>query len=198
MLELVVIGGALALVALRATVVERHRRALAGRTLESYARARGYRFVAASRTGAPSPTVRGEKDEVPFTIDLFRLNGQLRTRVSAPITRGRTPRLSVLQRGSLSRALGAREPGETPLDDAAFDRAYRVTGAEAEDARAVLVQARRPLLLLDERAEVWLASDGSRVTLTLAGIETAPIFLDAARDVVAIAASWHRPDAPYR
>ena len=197
-MELVVVGGALALVALRATVVERNRRTLAGRTLESYARARGYRFVAASRTGAQSPSVHGEKDDVPFTIDLFRLHGQLRTRVSAPVTRGRTPRLSVVQRGGLSRALGAREPGETPLDDPAFDRAYRVTGAEADDARAVLAEARRPLLLLDERADVWLACDGSRVTLTWAGVETAPIFLDAARNAVVIAASWHRPDAPYR
>ncbi|MBX3210246.1 MAG: hypothetical protein KF764_34760 [Labilithrix sp.] len=194
MIELLVLGATLTIAAW-ATGAQAHRRSVASRALDQYARSRGLVFVPPPATprGA-SPRVVGSKEDVPYVVDLVRLGGEMRTRISATAPRGRTPVLSVLQRGVFTLA---KEPAPG-LGDAAFDEAFVVTSGSAHDAEG-LRPATRALLFLDkERRGVWLSSDGLRVALSWRGTESDPLVLDAARDAAVAIATWHLPESPYR
>ncbi len=195
MIELLVLGATLTIAAW-ATGADAHRRGAASRALERYAHARGLRFAPAPRSprGA-SPRAAGEKDGIPHVIDLYRLGGEVRTRVSTNAPRGRAAILSVSQRGAFAWKTGIA----IQLGEPAFDRAYLVVTGAPEDAD-VLRDAARSLLLLDRlgRQGVWLRSDGQKVTLSWRGPESDPLVLDAAREAVVAIGSRHRPDAPYR
>ncbi len=67
-----------------------------------------------------------------------------------------------------------------------------------DEARAWLEASMENLVVLDERNDVWLGSDGATVTLAWSGVEMNPLLLDSARDVVVSLARWHRPEFPYR
>ena len=196
MIELVVLGATLAIAA-GASGAQARRRILAARTLERYARWRAHLYVPAKR-GKESPRVEGSKGDVAFTIDLVKISGHLRTRVCAPVTKGPGARIAVVQRGALGRALHARAADETPVGLPTFDTAYRIHGMAPDEARAWLEESMAHLVCLDERSDVWLGSDGAKVTLAWGGVEMNPLLLDAARDVVVSLASWHRPEFPYR
>jgi hypothetical protein len=193
MIELLVIGATLTIAAW-ATGAQAHRRSAASRALERYARSRGLLFVPAppSPRGA-SPRVLGEKDELRYAIDLFRLGDEVRTRVSCASARGRAPVVSASQRG----AFAWNRPSAVRLADTAFDAAWIVTAGAAEDIEA-LRAVLRPLSFFDRRRGVWLSSDGTKTALSWRGMESDPLVLDAAREVVLTVASWHRPDQPYR
>jgi hypothetical protein len=196
MIELVVLGATLAIAA-GASGAQVRRRILAARSLERYARWRSHAFVPAPR-GKESPRVEGTKGEVAFTIDLVKVSGHLRTRVRAPVTKGPGPRVAVVQRGSLGRALRTRADDEVEVGLEAFDSAYRLHGMAADEAREWLGESLAHLVILDERTDVWLGSDGATVTLAWGGVEMNPLLIDAARDLVVSLASWHRPEFPYR
>ncbi|MBX3225909.1 MAG: hypothetical protein KIT84_29970 [Labilithrix sp.] len=194
MLELLVLGATLTLAAWAAGSGV-HRRTAAARALNLYAVSRGLLFVpATSKPRGASPRVNGTKDGIVFAIDLYRLHGDIRTRVSTDAPRGRAAVLSVGQRGAF---VWERE-GVLALGDADFDRAYVVLEGAAEDAD-VLREVRPLLLKLDElRTGVWLRSDGHKVTISWRGTESDPIVLDAARDALVLIAARHAPHAPYR
>jgi hypothetical protein len=196
MIELVVLGATLALAA-GASGAQVRRRVLAARALQRYAKWRQHEFVASTRA-SPSPRVQGTKDEVSFTIDLVRVSGHVRTRVCAPVTKGPGAKIAIVQRGSIARALGTNTADAVPVGIPAFDAAYRVHGMAPGEARAWLEETMEDLVCLDERSDVWLGSDGAKVTLAWGGVEMNPLLLDAARDVVVSLAAWHRPDFPYR
>ena len=194
MIELLVIGATLTIAAW-APGAQAHRKSAASRALERYARSRGLVFVPApaSSPGA-SPQVVGSRDEVRYVVDLYRLGGEMRTRISAVPGRGRAPVLSILQRGAFT----VHEPSSLRLGDDALDRAFVVKNGGADDAEG-LREAARALLLLDHhRKGVWLASDGSKVTVSWRGMESDPVVLDAARDAAVVLAGWHRSESPYR
>jgi hypothetical protein len=195
-IELVLLGASLALAA-GASGAQARRRIHAARTLERYAQWRGHVYVPGKRRKA-SPRVEGMKSDVTFTIDLVRVKGHLRTRVTAPVSKRPGARVAVVQRSALGRALGGREDGETVVGIDAFDNAYRLHGMAPDEARAWLEESMKDLVCLDERSGVWLGSDGATVTLAWSGVERNPMLLDSARDVVVSLASWHRPDFPYR
>ena len=196
MIELVVLGATLAIAA-GASGARVRRRILAARTFERYARWRSHLFVPAPR-GKESPRVEGTKNSVNFTVDLVKISGHLRTRVRAPVTKGRGARLAVVQRGAIGRALRTRSTDETEVGIDAFDNSYRLHGMAPDEARAWLEESLAHLVCLDERSDVWLGSDGATVTLAWAGVEMNPLLIDAARDLVVSLASWHRPQFPYR
>jgi hypothetical protein len=194
MIELLVIGATLTIAAW-ATGAQAHRRSSASRALDRYARSRGLHFAPApaSPRGA-SPRVLGSKDGIAYVVDLYRLGGEMRTRISSAVDRGRPSVLSVSQRG----AFAWKKEAALCLGDAAFDRAYIVTTGAAEDAEG-LRQVLPTLLVLAERAQgVWLCCDGWKVTVSWRGMESDPIVLDAAREAVVMVAGWHRPESPYR
>ena len=171
-----------------------YQRTAASRALEQYARSRGLVFAPAPSTprGA-SPRVLGTRDGVAFVVDLYRLRGEVRTRVSASADRGRAPTLSVLQRGAFSFGTPSLRMGDT-----SFDRAFVVTRGAAEDADA-LRTVLKPALLVENRCKgVWLRSDGQRVSLSWRGLHADPLAVDAARDIVLAVAGWHRAESPYR
>lgn len=173
MIELVVIGATLAFAA-GASGVELHRRVLASRSLAAYATSRRHVFVPPpdAPRGA-SPRVEGRRDEVAFTIDLYKLRDVVRTRVSANVVCGSLPRYEVTRR---------RIVAETP-----------------DDADAVAHQARDVLEALRARRDVLLSSDGARVALSWEGVETNPLLLDGARDAVAALATMRAATrTPYR
>jgi hypothetical protein len=173
MIELVVIGATLALAA-GASGAQLHRRILASRSLATYATSRRHVFVPPPETprGA-SPRVEGKRENVAFTIELYKLRDIVRTRVSANVVCGRLPRFDVT-RGRFST--------ETP-----------------DDADAIRHHAGEALKALRSRRGVVLSSDGTRVAFTWEGIETNPLLLDAARDAVTTLATMHAPSStPYR
>jgi hypothetical protein len=139
------------------------------------------------------------KNEAAFTIDVVRISGQIRTRARAVVPKGPGPRVSIVQRSGLGRALAPQPRGETTtIGVDAFDNAYRLQGMAPEEARGWLGECLAHLVCLDERSDVWLGSDGAMVTLTWGGVEVNPILIDAARDLVVSLACYHRPDLPYR
>ena len=194
MLELVILGATLALAASGA---QARRRVHAARALERYAQWRSHLFVPGKRR-KESPRVEGVKNEIAFTIDLVRIKGNLRTRVTAPVSKGPGARIAVVQRGAIGRALRTRDADETVVGIDAFDHAYRLHGMSPDEARVWLEESMKDLVCLDERSDVWLGSDGATVTLAWSGVERNPMLLDSARDVVVSLASWHRPEFPYR
>lgn len=196
MIELVVLGATLALAA-GASGARVRRRVIAARTLERYAQWRSHRYVPAPRSGA-SPRVEGTKDDVAFAIDLVRVRGHVRTRVCADVAKGPGRKIAIVQRGQVSRALGKLEGEAIEVGIAAFDGAYRMHGMVPEEAREFLGKTLAHLVCLDERRDVWLGSDGAKVSLLWSGVERNPMLLDAARDVVVSLAAWHRPEVPYR
>lgn len=196
MIELVVLGATLAIAA-GASGAQARRRRLAARTLERYAKWRSHLFVPAPR-GKESPRVEGTNNDVSFTVDLVKVSGHLRTRVRAPVSKGPGPKIAVVQRGAMGRALRVRSADETVVGLDAFDNAYRLHGMAPDEARAWLEESLAHLVCLDERNDVWLGSDGGTVTLAWAGVEMNPLLIDAARDLVVSLASWHRPEFPYR
>lgn len=141
-----------------------------------------------------SPRVVGTKDDVAYTVELVRLDDEVRTRISATATRGRAPVLSVLQQGVF---MTTKEP-VLRIGDDAFDAAYLVTKGTSHDAEGLRQTTRALLLLADRRRGVWLSSDGLKVMLSWRGAESDPLVLDAARDAVVGVAAWHRPESPYR
>lgn len=176
MLELVVIGATLALAA-GASGAQLHRRHLAVRVLAQYATSRQHVFVPApSSPRGASPRVEGERGDVRFVVDLYRLGGIVRTRVSAQAAHGQLPKLKLVKRRG----------------------GYVVDAATPDDEDAVRHHAREALRLLERRHDVCLACDGSRVAISWQGIETSPLVLDAARDAVAALVSLRRAHAPYR
>ncbi len=196
MIELVVIGATLAIAA-GASGAQARRRTLAARTFERYARWRSHLYVPGAQR-KDSPRVEGAKDEVAFTIDLVKIRGSLKTRVRAPVSKGPSAKLAIVQRGALGRALRTRAADDVEVGIAAFDEAYRVHGMAPDEARAWLESSMESLVMLDERSDVWLGSDGATVTLAWSGVEMNPLLLDSARDVVVSLARWHRPEFPYR
>lgn len=196
MIELVVLGATLALAA-GASGAQARRRTLAARTLERYAKWRSHLYVPGAQR-KDSPRVEGTKDDVAFTVDLVKIRGNLKTRVRAPVSKGPGAKLAIVQRGALGRALGTLAEGDVVVGIEAFDRAFRVHGMAPEEARAWLEASMENLVILDERSDVWLGSDGATVTLAWSGVEMNPLLLDAARDVVVSLARWHRPEFPYR
>ena len=169
------------------------RKSGAAHALDRYAAARGLVYVPPPSPRA-SPKVAGAKDGIPYVFDLYRLNGEMRTRVTTDAPRGRAAVLSVAQRDAFHWKNGP----VLVLGEERFDRAYLVLVGAHEDSEA-LREAKEPLLLLDElRAGVWLRSDGHRVTLSWRGLESDPVVLDAARDVLVLVAARHRPAAPFR
>src|SRR5688572_19835472 len=197
MIELLVIGATI-LVAAGASGAQAHRRTRAARTLAQYAHVRDHRFIPAPRRPrGSSPRVEGTRDDVAFVLDYYRLGGNLRTRVVCNLTKGRAPKLVVAQRSAFSRTFGS-DAGAVPTGDEPFDRAYRVTCSAPEDAEVLGPETRRCILRLDRRSDVWLESNGAKVVLSWAGIETDPLCFDAARDAVCNIAAAHRPDSPYR
>ncbi|MBX3211536.1 MAG: hypothetical protein KF850_05845 [Labilithrix sp.] len=194
MIELLVIGATLT-IAVWAAGAQAHRRSVASRALDRYAQSRGGVFVPppASPRGA-SPRVVGTQDDVPYVVELVRLGGEVRTRLTATPPRGRAPVLSVLQRGMFT----TTKQATLRLGDEAFDRAYLVTGGAAHDAEALRV-AKGALLFLDDRCRgVWLSADGAKIAASWIGAESDPLVLDAARDAVVALAGLHLPEAPYR
>jgi hypothetical protein len=192
-IELLVIGATLTAAAWAAGA-QAHRRIAASRALDRYAQSRGLVFVPppSSPRGA-SPRVVGAKDNVEYVVDLHKRGGEIRTRISAIVPRGRAPVLSVLQRGAFS-----LEKEALRLGDEVFDRSYVVTSGSTEDAEG-LREAKSALLLLDHRrAGVWLSSDGFKVAVSWHGMESDPLVLDAARDAVVMVAGLHRTESPYR
>ncbi|MBS2019744.1 MAG: hypothetical protein JST00_43175 [Deltaproteobacteria bacterium] len=196
MIELVVLGATLALAA-GASGARVRRRIVAARTFERYARWRSHVYVPAAR-GSASPRVEGTKDAIGFTLDLVRVRGHIRTRASAEVAKGPGAKITIVQRGHVSRAMAKRDDDGIETGIASFDAAYRLHGMRPAEAREWLEGALAPLVCLDERRDVWLGSDGAKVTLLWAGVEKNPLLLDAARDLVVSLAAWHRPDAPYR
>lgn len=196
MIELVILGATLALAA-GASGAQARRRVHAARALERYAQWRSHLYVPGKRR-KESPRVEGVKNEVAFTIDLVRIKGNLRTRVTAPVRKGPGARIAVVQRGAIGRALRTRDADETVVGIDAFDHAYRLHGMSPDEARIWLEESMKDLVCLDERSDVWLGSDGATVTLAWSGVERNPMLLDSARDVVVSLASWHRPEFPYR
>ncbi len=192
MLELFVFGATITVAAWVAGA-DAHRRVAAARALDRYAAARQLVFVPAKARDA-SPKVIGAKDEIPFAIDLYRLNGEMRTRVSTDAPRGRSAVLSVGQRD----AFAWQREAVLVLGEEAFDRAYLVMTGAHDDADA-LRDATAPLVLLAElRHGIWLRSDGHKIAISWRGTESDPIVLDAARDAVVLLAGTHRPETPYR
>jgi hypothetical protein len=195
-LELFVLGATLSFTALRAAWIAGAgvaRKTGAARALDRYAAARGLVYAPAPSPRA-SPKVTGTHDGIPYVFDLYRLNGEPRTRVTTDAPRGRAAVLSVGQRDAFHWKTGA----VLQLGDDRFDDAYLVLIGTDEDGEA-LRDAKEPLLLLDElRKGVWLRSDGHRVTLSWRGLESDPVVLDAARDALVLVAARHRPGAPYR
>jgi hypothetical protein len=196
MIELVVLGATLAIAA-GASGAQARRRMLAARTLERYAKWRSHLYVPGAQR-KDSPRVEGTKDDVAFTIDLVKIRGNLKTRVRAPVSKGPGAKLAIVQRGAFGRALRTRDEADVEVGIEAFDRAYRVHGMAPDEARTWLEAAMENLVILDERNDVWLGSDGARVTLAWSGVEMNPLLLDSARDVVVSLARWHRPEFPYR
>ena len=196
MIELVVLGATLAIAA-GASGAQARRRTLAARTLERYAKWRSHLYVPGAQR-KDSPRVEGTKDEVAFTIDLVKIRGNLKTRVRAPVSKGPGAKLAIVQRGAFGRALRTRDEAEVEVGIEAFDRAFRVHGMAADEARAWLEASMENLVILDERSDVWLGSDGATVTLAWSGVEMNPLLLDAARDVVVSLSRWHRPEFPSR
>lgn len=192
MLELVVLGVTLTLAAWVAGA-SAARKTGAARALDRYAAARGLVFAPAPRP-RESPTVSGAKEGIPFVFDLYRLNGEMRTRVTTDAPRGRAAVLSVGQRDGFH---WGRAPVLT-LDEERFDRAYVVMTGTTEDGEA-LRTAKDPLLLMEGlRKGIWLRSDGHKVTLSWRGLESDPVVLDAARDALVLVAAYHRPGVPFR
>ena len=192
-IELLVIGATLTIAAW-ATGAQAHRKSTASRSLERYARSRGLVFVptAPDRPRA-SPQVVGSRDDIRWAVDLHRLSGEMRTRVSAVPARGRAPVLSVLQRGVFT----IRE-ATVQIDDARLERTYVVRTGAAEDLEALRAAASALVFLQDRRKGVWVASDGTKVSVSWRGLESDPLVLDAARDVAILVAGWHRSETPYR
>jgi hypothetical protein len=173
MIELVVIGATLALAA-GASGAQIHRRHLAARALAAYATSRRHVFVPApAQSKSASPRVEGERENVRFSVDLYKPREVVRTRVSAVVVTGRLPRFEVV---------AGKVRAETP-----------------DDADAVRHAASDALSAQRARRRVVLSSDGTRVAFTWEGIETNPLLLDAARDAVVTLATLHAPSStPYR
>jgi hypothetical protein len=173
MIELLVFGATLALAA-GASGAQLHRKHMAARSFAAYATSRRHLFVPApDKPRGASPRIEGERDDVRFTIELYKLREMVRTRVSANVVYGRLPRFEVV---------GGRITAETP-----------------DDVDAIRNQAASALEILRSRRGVVLASDGTRVAFTWEGIETNPLVLDAARDAVTSLATLHAPSStPYR
>lgn len=192
MLELFVLGATLSVAAWIAGAGVA-RRTGAARALDRYAAARGLVYAPPTSPRA-SPKVTGASDGIPFVFDLYRLNGEPRTRVSTDAPRGRAAVLSVGQR----HAFHWQSEAVLELGEERFDRAYLVLTGADEDAEA-LREAKEALLLLDAlRTGVWLRSDGHKVTLSWRGLESDPVVLDAARDALVLIAARHRAATPYR
>ena len=192
MLELFVLGATLSVAAWIAGAGVA-RRTGAARALDRYAAARGLVY-APPTSPRTSPKVTGASDGIPFVFDLYRLNGEPRTRVSTDAPRGRAAVLSVGQR----HAFHWQSEAVLELGEERFDRAYLVLTGADEDAEA-LREAKEALLLLDAlRTGVWLRSDGHKVTLSWRGLESDPVVLDAARDALVLIAARHRAATPYR
>jgi len=177
MLELVVIGATLALAA-GASGAQLHRRILAARTFAEYATSRKHVFVPApSKPKGASPRVEGERDNVRFAIDLYRLGDIVRTRVATTLTHAHLGKFSAVRRR-----------GGT----------YDFTADSHDLEEAVRLHSGDALATLSARPDVWLAGDGARITISWQGIETNPLLLDAACELVTSLATVQRPCQPYR
>jgi len=99
----------------------------------------------------------------------------------------------VLQRGGFTLREAAIHIG-----DATLERAYVVRTGTAEDVEALHAAASALAFLDDRRKGVWVASDGTKVSVSWRGLESDPLVLDAARDVAVRVAGWHRSETPYR
>jgi hypothetical protein len=198
----VVAGGVIELVVAFATLTafgyamgaQHHRRQVASRALDRYARSRGLVFVPPPvHPRGASPRIVGAKDGVGFVVELFRLGDEVRTRASATAPRGRAPVVSLLQRGVFAEAATS-----APIGNDALDQRYIATIGGAYDLET-LREASYALLLLDDRCRgVWLASDGQKTTVSWRGTESEPTVLDAACELVVRIAGIERPAAPYR
>lgn len=192
MLELFVLGATLSVAAWVAGTGAA-RRSGAARALDRYAASRGLIYVPPPGPRA-SPKVTGAKEGIPYVFDLYRLNGESRTRISTDAPRGRAAVLSIGQHDAFHWKSGA----VLTLGDEELDRAYVVLTGTDEDGEAIR-DAKAPLMVLDElRKGVWLRSDGHKVTLCWRGLESDPVVLDAARDALVLIAARHRPANAYR
>lgn len=195
LLEVGVIAATIAL-AVGASGVERRRRKTAIRTFEQYARSRSFTFVPPpARPKGAGPRVEGKAEDVAFAFDLYRVGGDLRTRITAFAPKGVAPRISIVQRGVVTRTVGKTS---APTGHVAFDRVFETTGATDDDRDRLRETVVPSMLLLAHRERVSLVSSGEKVTLSWSGVEPNPVLLDAARDAAVAVARWHRPDAPYR
>ena len=157
------------------------------------------RIAAVALLCQASPVLAGNEAEVAeHLIDLVKIGGNLKTRVRAPVSKGQGAKLAIVQRGGIARALRARSDDEIEVGIDAFDRAYRVHGMAPDEARTWLETSMGNLVILDERHDDWLGSDGATVTLAWSGVERNPLLLDAARDVVVSLARWYHPEFPSR
>jgi len=180
MVELVVLGTT-AVAVLVAKGLEARRRRRAYDALERYALRRGHAFAAGTKREGPRVVAR--RGDLELVVDFCRIRGELRTRVCAPATRGRAPRLAIVQRAS---------------DGTRFEQLFSVVGVAPADAPPLVVDCADPLVRLAPQSQVALASDGRRVALSWPGIEQDFELLDAALDAVAAASRWHDPTTPYR
>lgn len=196
MIELLVIGATLS-VAAWAYGAQAHRRSTASRALERYAESRHLHFVPALTRDA-SPVVVSAKNDVEVRIDLFKLGQQPRTRAWA------SPKLadphgcgvmSVAERGAFS----IPHPSRQKIGHPEFDDVYILANGDQEDVDR-LHDTIPTLLLLQARGRrgVWLIRDSQRVALSWLGMESDPLILDAAREVVGAVAAWDRRSLPYR
>ncbi len=166
------------------------RRIEASRVLDRYARSRGLVYVPA-REAAASPRVRGRFDDTDCVVDLYRLGGGIRTRISALAARQPGARLFVVQRRSdAAVAITAVDPPSTPRTPWSPGR--------VTSPRSFARPPPRSSGSTGATAGVRLRSEDGRVALSWRGIETDPLFVDAAAEIVAGIARTDAPDAPYR
>ena len=174
MVEILVLGATLVLAA-GASGVEGWRRAAATRALDRFARWRGHHCAPPSPVvGVKSARAFGMRGESRFAIDFCRIKGRPHTRVEVDAPAGRLARVDVVHRRGAYIVYG--------LDE-----------ADGDELRAAATSSR-----LEDRRGVRLSSDGARVTLVWAGLETDPMVLDSALDLALAAARFERADAPYR
>jgi hypothetical protein len=175
-LELVVLGATLALAA-GASGVEGWRRIAATRALDRFARWRGHHFAPPKpEVGAKSPRAFGTRGGATFAIDFCRIRGRPHTRVEVDPPAGRLARIDVVRRRG----------------------AYIVYGLDPADEDELRAASATSLARLDGWKDVRLSSDGARVTLVWAGLESDPMVLDSALDLAVAVARFERPSAPYR
>lgn len=160
--------------------IELHRRRTARRTLEALARVRRLRFVAPA-SERMSPRVEGSWGRARVTIDYYRLDGELRTRVQAedaPRTLNAQIRLRSDEGSDLPR--------------------LRCDGPDGEAASRCLLEVARPMRLLEQRPHMSVVANGVGVTVSWATLESSLAHLEAACEIASTLSSWKGADTPYR